>query len=1334
MLKRIIYSLVFLALVSIIVFGVVSDLESPFDGVQYDDTYTFNLTCNATDVGSDLQNISAYYMFNITDPDEKTLVSYNGDDVTNAWSSRCRYDALCANNSFDADNLSYTQGYYLTVNETYPYFVGFQLNGTYNVSEFVTIYATYDYYCRNYTILTSMDNSTWDVVVNVSNYGTGSRLVDNVKIDRIVPSVEAQYMMINCTAARDNGGSNVDTNIAEIYIYGSDEEKYKWLPQATVDKTGAANSSNFTVTVTNIPNNVTWMCAASNSTHQVNSTSINNLILAMDTVGPVVTQIWPKADSGDGGNSIYHDKDGNISFSYNVTDLTGITNCSLYFNGTLQDSNSSEVTSGTNWINVTGVEDGGHSWLVGCYDSHANENMGNSSARNIGVDSTATLIVMMGDSIIDGRDTLNIDDYLATIHPNAVVVNEGWGGEKVQTAVSSVDRMNYFTLYDADYYIMHWWTNDISQGRTIQQITDDMETMYDFLKTDDNEVVLTAGMYADHSDYGGYPNSSINPTSSNATTQSLMNLANEKDAIFVRWDLAMYKNRTLYNQTDTLGYSDGVHPGSVGNERIARVTYLRLFNYSDFNDVNSTAIYNYTKTGVGEYWLEVSGIPNLGEPAAYINMSVSHASTVHMINNSDGFWKNVTSDANGDLYIDGFNFSTGFYDTEDGVKVNGEMGNFTDFYILSEENDVTGPTVTLVYPIENATLTNVSYTFNVTDASNVTQCELYTNGTLNTSLSIDLNFTDDTGVIGSSVNSNGNSRGFAKTYTDVTFTDDSNLTVYVYYASFTDENYIPISICNANDTDQRECQPGSNITNHTFTLADYTAGSWLTHDFQSHNLSSGNVLIKTGFNDTAKFAIGYVAGANTYQTYYWSGSAWLNWTANGRIYVRLGVYEMDGSYIFGLFETDTSITKNTSQLFYGNTTVGDATQWGVVCTDIGGNSAFASSNITYTTVSDSDDPVVTLTTPAASASTTETNIVFNYTVADSTDEIVSNCSFILDGVSNQTNTSITESVAQSFTQNLSIATYSWYVSCIDQTGNVGNSTARALTVAEVTTTTTTDITIDNGGILYQCMDRIDNDNDGLVDMDDPGCDSRIDNDESDDNVVDENKTVVDIPKGIEKVENIIKEVVKGEEFEVELWDSVDNKTNKVSVVKKILIVSKEDGKEVTVGVEQNSEAPDVVKETLVDGGKVRAGVSSSVEVEQVHFNVSKQLMERINEAQGTKKVYTVYQYIEVETDVEIESAVLQFEVSAKWMDEQGAAKDQVVLLHFVNGEWVELETTYLSGEDVLLFKAKTGSFSVFAVGVQDIGVEYSTEWYGLVVVILAFLGIVGWVLVGKGNK
>jgi PGF-pre-PGF domain-containing protein len=246
-----------------------------------------------------------------------------------------------------------------------------------------------------------------------------------------------------------------------------------------------------------------------------------------------------------------------------------------------------------------------------------------------------------------------------------------------------------------------------------------------------------------------------------------------------------------------------------------------------------------------------------------------------------------------------------------------------------------------------------------------------------------------------------------------------------------------------------------------------------------------------------------------------------------------------------------------------------------------------------------------------------------------------------------------------------------------------------------------DATVVAGGILYQCMDNKDNDGDGLIDLSDPGCSSRQDDDETDELVI--VPMPVDMPVvTIERLEKIIEEIIAGQEVEINILELLRAETDAdaETVVTGLVIVSKESGEQVKVQVSQTTSAPKQVEDEVTDD-KIVVVKDKTIEREK-------------------DNVYDVYQYVEIDADVEIESAEIEFEVTKQWMSDKAIA--DVVLLHY-DGEWTELETTYLQGEDPLVFFAETGSFSVFAVGTKEhvgdnlVGVLFGT----FVVMVLAVI-------------
>lgn len=89
-------------------------------------------------------------------------------------------------------------------------------------------------------------------------------------------------------------------------------------------------------------------------------------------------------------------------------------------------------------------------------------------------------------------------------------------------------------------------------------------------------------------------------------------------------------------------------------------------------------------------------------------------------------------------------------------------------------------------------------------------------------------------------------------------------------------------------------------------------------------------------------------------------------------------------------------------------------------------------------------PVITLVTPYDNAEDTDGIVTFVYRVSDTS--AISNCSIYLDGIREQTDTTITRNIQQTFTiNNIKVSQkIVWYVSCTDQANNIGTSSTRNL--------------------------------------------------------------------------------------------------------------------------------------------------------------------------------------------------------------------------------------------------------------------------------------------------
>ncbi|MCK5177881.1 MAG: hypothetical protein KAQ92_09215, partial [Candidatus Aenigmarchaeota archaeon] len=113
--------------------------------------------------------------------------------------------------------------------------------------------------------------------------------------------------------------------------------------------------------------------------------------------------------------------------------------------------------------------------------------------------------------------------------------------------------------------------------------------------------------------------------------------------------------------------------------------------------------------------------------------------------------------------------------------------------------------------------------------------------------------------------------------------------------------------------------------------------------------------------------------------------------------------------------------------------------------DRAGNSNRTNSRI-YEITSDTTQPNITLISPSNTSTwTSSSTVTFTYDVTDNSN--ITNCSLLINGAIDQTDTTITTNISQTFTKTLVNANYNWAVSCYDYDNNSGNSTTYQLTVS-----------------------------------------------------------------------------------------------------------------------------------------------------------------------------------------------------------------------------------------------------------------------------------------------
>jgi uncharacterized repeat protein (TIGR01451 family) len=231
----------------------------------------------------------------------------------------------------------------------------------------------------------------------------------------------------------------------------------------------------------------------------------------------------------------------------------------------------------------------------------------------------------------------------------------------------------------------------------------------------------------------------------------------------------------------------------------------------------------------------------------------------------------------------------------------------------------------------------------------------------------------------------------------------------------------------------------ANNTNTNFTV------SGLGQGLQNWSVSCTDLANNTGTSTTRNFTIDTTApsiqfvspvnGAyinSTSPTFTFNFTSTLSPTANCSIYI-------DGV----LNQTNSSVANNTNTNFTVSGLSQGLQNWSVSCTDLAGNTNTTSSrNFTIDTIA----PAIQFVSPANGAylNSNSTTFTFNFT---STSSPAANCSIYVDGILNQTNSSVANNTNTNFTiSGLANGLQNWSVSCTDLAGNTNTSASRNFTM------------------------------------------------------------------------------------------------------------------------------------------------------------------------------------------------------------------------------------------------------------------------------------------------
>ncbi len=145
-----------------------------------------------------------------------------------------------------------------------------------------------------------------------------------------------------------------------------------------------------------------------------------------------------------------------------------------------------------------------------------------------------------------------------------------------------------------------------------------------------------------------------------------------------------------------------------------------------------------------------------------------------------------------------------------------------------------------------------------------------------------------------------------------------------------------------------------------------------------------------------------------------------------------------------LNQTNSSVANNTAARFTIQGMADGSHSWYVQCTDNANNMG---TSATRSFTIDTAAPLVTLNSPANHSMSNSSTVAFNFTAINDQYGTMG-CSIFLDGILNQTNSSVANNTAARFTiQGMADGSHSWYILCYDGANNKGTSETRDFMIA-----------------------------------------------------------------------------------------------------------------------------------------------------------------------------------------------------------------------------------------------------------------------------------------------
>ena len=192
------------------------------------------------------------------------------------------------------------------------------------------------------------------------------------------------------------------------------------------------------------------------------------IVSIVDTSPPLVVLSAPP-------NSSWHNTN-NITFYYNVSDYSGVANCTILFDDNKNATDYSVNNNATNNFSLMNLPSGMHNWSVECYDNSSRKNKGASLEWRVGIDTDKPIVSLISpeDNYTSINNTVvfyyNVTDPTSSIQNCSLLINGSV--RQVDSNITEGVPQNFTQYFEAGTYAWRVNCSDSAnnQGSEIRSV------------------------------------------------------------------------------------------------------------------------------------------------------------------------------------------------------------------------------------------------------------------------------------------------------------------------------------------------------------------------------------------------------------------------------------------------------------------------------------------------------------------------------------------------------------------------------------------------------------------------------------------------------------------------------------------------------------------------------------------------------------------------------------------------------------------------------------------------------------------------------------------------